>query len=79
MFFAYILKSLKDNRFYYGSTSDIKKRLGHHNSGMVKSTKNRRPLKLHYFEEFKTKVEAEKRERYFKSIGYNWLKQNQII
>jgi putative endonuclease len=47
---------------------------------MVKSTKNRRPLKLHYFEEFKTKVEAEKRERYFKSIdGYNWLKQNQII
>ena len=80
MYFAYILISLKDGRYYYGSTSNIDKRIIHHNSGKVKSTKNRKPLKLHYKEIFDTKKEAENRERYFKTIdGYIWLKQNKII
>jgi len=80
MFFTYILISLKDGKHYYGSTIDIQKRLNHHNSGKVKSTKHRKPFKLHYFEKYDTKKEAEVRERYFKSVdGYIWLKQNNII
>ena len=79
-FFAYILKSVKDNKYYYGSSSDVTKRLKKHNAGGVPSTKHRRPLNLHYSEEFNNKDEAMKREKYFKSIdGYNWLKKNNII
>lgn len=80
MYFAYILKSLKDSKYYYGSTGDIESRLIQHNSGKVKSTKNRRPLTLHYSEEFKSKQEVLARERFFKTIdGYIWLKQNNLI
>ena len=80
MFFSYILKSLKDGRYYYGSTKEIETRLKKHNKGDVKSTKNRRPLVLHYFEEFGTRSEAFKREQFYKSIaGYVFLKENSII
>ncbi len=45
------------------------RRLWEHAEGLVKSTRNRRPLKLVYKEEFATKKEAIARERYFKSGG----------
>jgi len=80
MFYAYILKSLKDDKYYYGSTSDLDKRLKYHNSGKVRSTKNRQPLILIYSESFETKTLAIKREMFFKSkAGYAWLKNNGII
>jgi putative endonuclease len=80
MFSAYILKSTKDNKFYYGHTADFKLRLLEHNRGKVKATKNRRPLNLHYFEIFSSRSEAVQRELFFKSIsGYLYLKENKII
>ena len=57
-FYTYILKSLKDDGYYYGHTSDIENRLKRHNSKKVKSTKSRIPFVLHYFETFQTKSEA---------------------
>jgi putative endonuclease len=76
---AYILKSLKDGKYYYGSTSNMDSRLKRHNAGLVTSTKFRRPWVIHYTEKFETKSEAMQRELFFKSIdGYNWLKQNGI-
>ncbi|KXK41860.1 MAG: protein containing GIY-YIG catalytic domain-containing protein, partial [Chlorobi bacterium OLB5] len=59
MYFAYILKSLKDNKYYYGSTGDIKNRLKQHNYGKVKSTKHRMPFILHYSEQFENKSDAD--------------------
>ncbi len=80
MFYAYILKSLKDNKYYYGYCEYLDIRLTIHNAGKVRSTKSRRPFEIHYSESFVTKTEAIKRENFFKSIdGYNWLKQNKII
>ncbi len=74
-YYAYVLKSEKDGKYYYGSTKDLSKRVSEHNKGKVKSTKGRRPLVIHYFEEFESKTEAIKRERFFKSIdGYKFLK-----
>ena len=76
MFYAYILKSLKDNSFYYGSTQNLEDRLKIHNSGKGKYTRGNKPYKLHYHEEFETRKEAVARERFFKSIeGYRWLKR----
>ncbi len=80
MYSVYILKSKKDGRYYYGSTSDLDKRIKEHNAGKVRSTKNRRPLILHYSEIYETKTEAIRRERFFKSVdGYIWLKSKGIV
>ena len=80
MGYAYILKSLKTNRHYYGSTEDLTKRLSNHNGGKVRSTKAFRPWVIHYYETFQTKGEAARRELFFKSIdGYNFLKSENII
>ena len=71
---------MKDNKYYYGSTSDLDTRIKSHNSGKVRSTKNRRPLVVHYYEIIETKEEAIKREKFFNSIsGYKWLKSEGII
>ncbi|MBK9284362.1 MAG: GIY-YIG nuclease family protein [Sphingobacteriaceae bacterium] len=79
-FITYILKSLRDGKYYYGSCQNLEARLKNHNSGRVRSTKSRRPLAVHYQEEFATRSEAYKREIFFKTIdGYNWLKKNKII
>ena len=80
MYYTYILKSLKDGKFYYGSTSDAEKRLAAHNSGQVKATRNRRPLVQIYREEWPSKERAIEREFFFKKrSGYRWLKENEII
>ena len=79
-FYTYILKSLKDNKYYYGHTQNINERLQNHNSGKVKSTKNRKPFVVIYKEEFNSKSEAYKREIFFKSYqGYIYLKSKCII
>jgi len=77
--YAYILLSLKNGKYYYGSTQDLEERIKKHNGGKVKSTKPFRPWKIHYFEKFGTSSEAFKREMFFKSVeGYIWLKENNI-
>ena len=79
MYFAYILKSLKDSKYYYGSCENLDDRLKIHNSGKVRSTKSRLPFIVHYFEEYSIRAEAQKREYFFKTIdGYKWLKENEI-
>ena len=69
MFTVYVLKSKKDGKFYIGSTGNFSLRLKQHDDGLVKSTRNRRPLDLVYKEEFDTKKEALAREKYFKGGG----------
>ena len=64
---VYVLKSLKDNRTYVGCTHNLQNRIREHNSGEVKSTKNRIPFYLWYKEEFLDKYEAFKREQHFKT------------
>jgi len=50
--FVYVLRSLKNNRFYIGSTTDIFERLKKHERGGVTATKYLRPLKLELFQQF---------------------------
>ena len=66
-YFVYILISEKDNKYYIGQTADIEKRLSEHNRGKVKSTRFRTPFKLAFSEERASRIEAIKREKYFKS------------
>ena len=76
MFYAYVLHSEKDNKFYTGFTNNIRRRIEEHQTGKVESTKNRRPLKLIYYEAHYSKADAQRRERYFKTTkGKATLKQ----
>jgi len=66
-YFVYILQSLKDKKFYIGYTNNLQKRLVYHNRGANRSTRNRVPFKLVYFEEYSIKSDATKREYFLKS------------
>ena len=80
MFYSYVLKSLKDGKYYYGHTANLKLRLDIHNKGKVKSTKSRTPFILHYYETFETKPKRPSENFFFKSInGYVFLKESKII
>lgn len=57
---------MQDSKFYIGFTSDLKRRLKEHNSGLVKSTNPRKPFKLVYFEGYANEEEARHREHNLK-------------
>lgn len=76
MYGIYILLSLKDKRTYVGYSQNITERFKQHESGRVKATKSRRPLRIIFTEEFKTIQEAKKRELWWKSgAGRRKLKE----
>jgi putative endonuclease len=79
-YYTYIIRSLKDGKYYYGSCDNLSNRLKKHNKGDIKSTKGRRPFVVHYSERYPTRSDAFRREKYFKSIdGYLWLKEQKVI
>ena len=65
-YYVYILKSLNDNGYYIGMTTNVMLRLQQHNDGIVRSTKCRRPMAVIYSEIFPTKKQALLRERFLK-------------
>ena len=73
-FYVYVLL-LKDKKLYIGFTSDLKNRIELHQKGNVDSTRPRLPLKLIFYEAYKNKYDALRREKYLKtSKGKNTLK-----
>lgn len=66
MFYVYILQNSK-NQLYKGSTTDLKKRVLAHNTGKVRSTKNKGQWKLVYYEAFLSKTLAKKEELFLKT------------
>lgn len=48
--FVYILKSINNNKFYVGSTTDIDRRIIEHNRGYTTYKKRYMPWKVIYFE-----------------------------
>jgi putative endonuclease len=57
----------KDHKKYTGYTKNLKLRFEQHTKGLVASTKNRRPLKLIYFEACLNQQDAIRREKYLKT------------
>ncbi|MDP3988436.1 MAG: GIY-YIG nuclease family protein [Candidatus Levybacteria bacterium] len=66
VFYIYILKC-SDGKFYTGFSSDLRKRLKEHQGGNVSSTRNRKPLELLYYEAYRNKTNALKREKFLKT------------
>ncbi len=66
-YIVYVLSSLKDKKSYVGFTNNIERRLHEHNTGKSNFTKKYLPWEVLYKEEFDSKIEARKREKYLKS------------
>ena len=64
--FVYVLISRKDHKRYIGSTTGLSRRLSDHNSGLVKFTKNRRPLDLYAYQKCDSIKEARCIEKLYK-------------
>jgi len=78
MYFVYIIKSKKDNKFYTGITNNIERRVKEHNKvcSSTTSTRNRGPFELIYFEKLENRINAREREKYFKSgSGREYIKK----
>ncbi len=67
MFYIYILPSLKDKKFYVGTSTNPKRKIAEHKRVQVKLTKCRLPIKLICYEAYLTKKDVERRESYSKS------------
>jgi putative endonuclease len=66
MYFTYIIESQSTQKWYYGSTSDLERRLDGHNKGLNVSTKNRGPWKFIFVRPFQSQKEARAFEAYLK-------------
>jgi putative endonuclease len=66
-FYVYVLESQKDDKLYIGYTSNLRRRIKEHNSGLNFSTKFRLPFKLIYSEACLNQADAKRREHYLKT------------
>ena len=74
MYYVYVIQSIVYLNRYIGSTDNVKKRVAEHNKGKCRYTKGRIPWILIYQEQFNTRAEAMKRERFLKSgVGRKYL------
>lgn len=65
---VYILQSIKNGKYYIGSTNDVERRLLEHNSGKTKSLRYLRPLEIVFKKEFTSLGEARKIEARLKKL-----------
>ncbi|HAT73961.1 MAG: GIY-YIG catalytic domain protein [Candidatus Moranbacteria bacterium GW2011_GWF2_36_839] len=78
MYYTYILRSEKDNKNYVGYTKNLKLRFEEHQKGKVESTKDRRPLKLIYYEAYLNQQDATHREKYLKTYHGKMFLKNRL-
>ena len=75
MFIVYVLQSQSTGILYIGQTANLDRRLQEHQAGDARYTRGRGPWTPVYKEEYPTRSEAMKREKYLKSgVGREFLK-----
>ena len=76
MHYVYILQCLETKKLYTGRTDDLKRRLQEHKEGKVWTTQRMLPTRTVFYECFRNKEDAIRRERYLKTTkGKSTLKQ----
>jgi putative endonuclease len=68
MYYVYILK-LSNNKYYVGSTSNLKNRMKKHEKGSVPSTSKCSSQELVWYSAFKNKEKALQFEKYLKTAS----------
>ena len=72
------MQSEKDKKLYTGYTNNLKLRFKQHQKGAVKSTKERRPLILVYYEACLNQKDATHREKYLKTYHGKMFLKNRL-
>ncbi|MBW7866584.1 MAG: GIY-YIG nuclease family protein [Candidatus Hydrogenedentes bacterium] len=77
-FWVYVLRSQKSGKTYVGQTNDLARRILEHNDPSFNLTlytkRNPGPWELVHSEEYPTRTEAMRREKYLKSgQGREWV------
>jgi putative endonuclease len=73
---VYLLRSISDNGFYIGFSTDLRKRISEHKRGASFATESRGPLV--YYEAYTEREDAEGREKYLKSGAGRRLLRSQL-
>ena len=75
MYYTYVLKSKNYDKWYTGSTNDLRKRLKLHNDGKSNYTKKYKPYEIIYYEACNNEQDARSRELYLKTgVGKRYLR-----
>ena len=76
-YFTYIILC-SNNRYYVGHTNNLEKRFEYHlNKNGAKFTVQNKPIKMVWSQQFKTEIEAIKREKQIK--GWTKAKKENLI
>lgn len=76
MYYVYILRSIKDSKFYVGFTSYLQRRMKEHNQKLSPSTRSRTPLELIFYEAHRNRKDAMAREKFLKTgWGRNYVQK----
>ncbi|MDP3727034.1 MAG: GIY-YIG nuclease family protein [bacterium] len=77
MYYVYLLQSIPIGKLYMGYTKDLRARLNEHNQRKSIATKAAVPFELVYYEAYRSKKDALRRERQLKRYkqGYTRLKE----
>lgn len=67
MYYCYILRFIKNGKFYCGFTSNLKKMIADHRSGNSDFTSRNGDFVLIFYEAYKSEKDAREVERYFKT------------
>ena len=78
MYYCYIIRSLKNQKLYIGSTPDLKERMKSHNNGENKATKPNTPYELIFYSGFQNKQDAINCEQYFKTTS-GWKRIHKML
>ncbi|MFA5403550.1 MAG: GIY-YIG nuclease family protein, partial [Ignavibacteria bacterium] len=78
-YFVYILRSLKNGKYYIGQTQDLESRIKVHNSAKARWTKRYQPWELIHSEIYTRRCDAMKREKFLKNIGGIRERLNEIV
>lgn len=75
MFYTYVLRSKKTGKLYTGFSTDLKNRVKKHLAKGVYTTKRMGEVELIFYEAFKSRRDAQRREKYLKTTkGKRMLK-----
>jgi putative endonuclease len=77
--YVYILRSLRKDFIYVGSTDNLQRRLLQHNRGEVQSTKPYAPLMLEAYVAVHTEQKARQIEKYFKAGSGKAILKKRIL
>ena len=80
MYYAYVIRSINNpEQYYFGYTTDLKRRLSQHNSSSVPHTSKYNPWKVVFYAAFATKELALAFEKYLKTASGKAFARKRLI